>query len=741
MGNYFELLSPAGGKDEFFAAINSGADAVYTGLQSYSARKNAKNLSLSDLKECVSYAHLIGKKVYVTLNIMMFDEEIQDLISFLPSVFDIGPDGIIIQDIGVFNLLKKHSSGIELHASTQMTADNFYGVKNLSDFGFDRVVVAREMSIEEIKDIKNSIDVSIEGFVHGALCVCYSGECYFSSAIGERSANRGDCAQPCRKRYNLFSNGVSTGKSGFYLSMKDLNTSSDIKDVAKYLDSLKIEGRMKNKDYVSTVTKYYRNKLDGKKVSHKDDVMLADAFSRGFTKGFILSENEEMINSTSPKHIGSLVGKVVSTDKNSSKILLSENLYPNDGIVYLEKNKKANGEKIVRAYNAGSTIAIKRELINGSSVFRNYSQLLSSKTENSSVIKRLPLDIVLHSKIGQNLKVDVSCLFKHINYEVDFKIEESKSMVDSTELLEKSFARLGDTFFYLNHFDLRGDKNIFIPKSILNDARRDIVEKICKEEAEKFFHEGVIKKSERRKRDAPKISLLVNEKLSKKNLSKVDEIRLDFRTKNVLLLLEYYRGLGYEPVLLTPSIITKEGVESLRKFIYDNRIKKIVANNYGVLDFDCDIIVGSSLNCSNSYAIDFYNSLDINEFIPSREMTLEEIKNAFSGTILRLPYYQKTVSMTTKTIGKDVKEEIIKGNFVEIVDLKNESFQVEKLGDLYYIYNSRPLFMAKTLDRIDADIIEITYDKNFDAVLDYLFYGNDVTFKYTTGHYNRGISR
>ena len=245
--NKTEVLSPAGGIEEFYAAINSGADAVYTGLKLYSARKNAKNLEIDELREIVSYAHLIGKKVYVTLNTMLFNEEIENLISILPEIFSCNPDGIIVQDIGLFSVLKKYSKGVELHASTQMTADNFYAVKNLKDVGFDRVVVAREMSIDEISHIKEELEVDIEAFVHGALCVCYSGECYFSSTIGERSANRGDCAQPCRKRYNLIVDDRPIGENGFYLSMKDLNTSSNIEDIVEYVDSLNIEGRMKNK--------------------------------------------------------------------------------------------------------------------------------------------------------------------------------------------------------------------------------------------------------------------------------------------------------------------------------------------------------------------------------------------------------------------------------------------------------------------------------------------------------------
>lgn len=738
-----EILSPAGGIEEFYAAINSGADAVYTGLKLYSARKNAKNLEIGELREITSYAHLIGKKVYLALNTMLFNEEIEDLISSLPEIFSCNPDGIIVQDIGLFSVLRKYSKGVELHASTQMTADNFYAVKNLKTYGFDRVVVSREMSIDEIALIKKDLKVDIEAFVHGALCVCYSGECYFSSTIGERSANRGDCAQPCRKRYNLIVDNKPVGKNGFYLSMKDLNTSHYIKAIAQHVDSLKIEGRMKNKEYVATVTSFYYKKLHDEMTTDSQEKELADAFSRGFTKGFILEEDKQsMINSVSPKHIGSLVGKVIDSKNNKSYIKLDSPLYNDDGITFIDKSGKSDGEKITRFFKEGSILEINKSLLIGENVYRNYSSKIYDKNKNISEKTKLPIDMYLHSKIGEPLKLKIAYQNRNVEVLSNFIVEKSNSCSDSRDIIKKQLDRIGDTFFYLDKFEFFGDRDIFVPKSILNDMRREGIEKILEDSKAEFVFKGDKRYFKKNKKREPKISLLVDSVVSECVLKDVFEIRLDYDNTNLEKLFNLYRERNFEPCLVTPSILTMEEVLEIKDLIKQLSVKKVVVNNFALMDLECEIVVGSSLNVSNVYAVDFYKMHGVREFIPSREMTIGEIGTAFNETMLRLPYYTNTVSMITKTIGNDVIDAIDKGGTVKLEDAKNEMFPVKYIRGKYYIYNSKPMFMARTMDRIDADIIEITYDENYNQIIDF-FNGSikDVDFSYTTGHYNRGVAR
>lgn len=735
-----ELLSPAGGIEEFYAAMNAGSDAVYTGLKLYSARKNAKNVSPDELNEITSYAHLIGKKVYVALNTILFDDEINKLISIMPKILKAAPDGIIIQDIGLFSVLKQFSKGVELHASTQMTADNYFAVATLSNFGFDRVVVAREMNISEIKDIKENLDVDIETFVHGALCVCYSGECYFSSALGDRSANRGDCAQPCRKRYQLMVNGNLTGKNGFYLSMKDLNTNENIEDIANYSDSLKIEGRMKNKEYVKFVTEYYRKKLDGDCITKADDTNIVDIFSRGFTKGFVLDADEDMINSISPKHMGSVIGKVEKTGDKFSEIILQNNLYKDDGITYELIDGNKSGTKVERNIKSGKTLKINKKLKLGTNVYRNYSAKLYEPNNCAYDIKKLPVTFFVKAKIGEKFEASALCCDRFVKITTDTTTQKAKSDINFKDIATESFARLGNTFFKLDFLNYEGDANAFIPKSVLNTIRRDLLKKLTTDNSASFEFKNELISSVKTKK-VPKISLKVRDKLYREILKGIYEIRIDYLEKDKTELIKYYRELGFEPVIITPAIMTKDDVIKTKAFIKENHVKKIVANNYGMLDVECEIIIGNSFNVANRFAINFYKNHGIREFVPSREMTYAQILDTFTDVILRLPYYTKTVSMVTKTIADDVKDALEKSDIVSIVDFKNGVFKVEKKNNLFYIYNSEPLFMARRIDKVNCDILEISYDENFDSIIELLYNGKDVDFSYTTGHYNKGVAR
>ncbi|MCI6610663.1 MAG: U32 family peptidase [Ezakiella sp.] len=735
-----ELLSPAGGREEFYAAMNAGSDAVYTGLKLYSARKNAKNLTLDELKEITSYAHLTCKKVYIALNTLLFDDEIKKLISIMPKILKAAPDGIIIQDMGLFSVLKQFSKGVELHASTQMTADNFFAVATLSNFGFDRVVVAREMNISEIKDIKENLDVDIETFVHGALCVCYSGECYFSSALGERSANRGDCAQPCRKRYQLMVDGNLTGKNGFYLSMKDLNTSENIEEIANYSDSLKIEGRMKNKEYVKFVTEYYRKKLDGDFITKADDTNVVDIFSRGFTKGFVLDANKDMINPTSPKHMGSLIGKVEKSGDRFSEITLQNNLYKDDGITYELIDGNKSGTKVERNIKLGETLKIYKKLKLGTNVFRNYSAKLYEPNSSAYDIKKLPVAFFVKAQIDEKFAASALCGDRFVEVTTDTITQKAKSDVNFKDIATESFSRLGDTFFRLDYLNYEGNENAFVPKSVLNAVRRDLVKKLMTENSTSFeFKNGLVSSDKTKK--TPKISLKVSNKLNSKNLKGICEIRIDYLDKNKIELMKYYRVLGFEPVIIMPAIMNKDDVINAKAFIEEYSVTRIVANNFGILNADCEIIIGDSFNVANRFAIEFYKNHGIHEFLPSREMTYSQILDTFTDVTLRLPYYTKTVSMVAKTIAEDVGLALEKSDNVAIVDLKNEVFKVEKKNNLYYIYNSKPLFMAKRIDKVNCDILEISYDENFDSIIEFLYNGGEIGFSYTTGHYNKGVAR
>ncbi len=290
-----EILAPVGGESQLRAAVLAGADAVYLAGQSFGARSSAKNFDRKALAEAVRYAHIHGVSVYVTVNTLILDEEMAEAVDFVDYLYEIGADAVIVQDIGLAGIIRERHPDLPLHASTQMTFHNVEGVRYAKEMGFSRVVLPREMEISEIRDIAAAVDIELEVFIHGALCVSYSGMCLMSSYIGGRSGNRGSCAQPCRKKYDLFStdDARTFDVSGVrVLSPKDLST-------AEYLDelklipkiSLKIEGRLKDYDYVYNVVAAYRGLLDGAVSGDEASAMLERSYNRGYTKGFVFSED------------------------------------------------------------------------------------------------------------------------------------------------------------------------------------------------------------------------------------------------------------------------------------------------------------------------------------------------------------------------------------------------------------------------------------------------------------------
>ncbi len=263
--NKYELLAPAGDMAALKAAVSAGANAIYLGYDEFSARAKAKNFNKEELEEAIEYAHLRGVEIYVTFNILIADFEVKRAMKSVKMLYDIGVDALILQDIGIAAKIREDFPDFELHASTQMAVNNYYGAKFLKEMGFSRVVLARETPIFEIEKIKE-LEIDVETFIHGALCVSYSGQCLMSSMIGGKSGNRGECAQACRRSYEIVDfDGKKLANRLYYLSPKDLNT---LDDVAKIIRagaySLKIEGRMKNPEYVYTVVSSYKKSLEGK---------------------------------------------------------------------------------------------------------------------------------------------------------------------------------------------------------------------------------------------------------------------------------------------------------------------------------------------------------------------------------------------------------------------------------------------------------------------------------------------
>lgn len=486
-----ELLAPAKDKQCAITAINSGADAVYIGYQKFGARKQAGN-SLDDIREVVEYADKYRAKVHVTLNTIYKDDEIQDVVKVINELYKIGVSAVIVQDMG---LLEFDLPPICLHASTQCNNDSLEKVKFLENTGFQRVILPREFSLAEIKNISENTDIELEFFVHGALCVSYSGQCYFSYANGGRSANRGECAQPCRKKYSLKSaDGKIIAKDKYLLSLKDFNLSERIEELIDAgICSFKIEGRLKDELYVKNVVSYYRSAIDevlkkkglkrassGK--SYPDFVPdVEKSFNRGFTEFYIDGKRKNFCTKDYVKSIGKKVGRVLEVGKNYFVVeKTSEKLMAGDGICFLDRAKelvgtslqKCDGKRIYPKDMSGIKV--------GTLIYRNLDKAFREDVLRKETARKIQISAKItfaKDKIGLILTDDEN---KSVETFLSGDFEPAKNELSMRETTVKQISKTGNTEFEVVNVDFENSGIYFVPSGMLNDLRRSAIEKLSK---------------------------------------------------------------------------------------------------------------------------------------------------------------------------------------------------------------------------------------------------------------------
>lgn len=481
-----ELLAPAGNMEALKAAIANGCDAIYLGMQKFGARAYSDNFDYEALKEAVDYAHLRGVLIYVTMNTIVFEAEIKEMKEQLHKLNEIGVDGVIVQDLAVFDYIVNNFEDMEAHCSTQMGLDDLEGTLLYKELGAKRVVLSREVPMEKVKEIKKIAQIPIEIFVHGALCVSYSGNCLMSGLIGYRSGNRGRCVGSCRKPYELID--TTTGKSlgeSYILSTKDLNTIDYIEDL-KEIDSLKIEGRMKEPAYVANVVSKYRAAIDGN-LGAEDKDNLKKTFNRTFTKGYLFGEDQKDItNIQKPNNFGYEIGKITGSYKGMYEITLHKLLNQND-IIRIDHDNEDVNLSVVRLYDRDENlinksddvcyIKIKEKLSVGDIVYKtkDYQYYKELEASCDKEFRRFPLDVHVYAYPGSKLVVNAEGLGQQFLYESEEILEEAKNNPTTEEQVIKQFAKLNDTIFVLNdlHFE---ECNAFIPVKILNNARRAVVQ-------------------------------------------------------------------------------------------------------------------------------------------------------------------------------------------------------------------------------------------------------------------------
>lgn len=517
MTNKPELLLPAGNLEIVKLAIDHGADAVYVGYKQFSARAKATNLSLDEITEAIDYAHQRNAKIFCALNILLFNDELEDCIEAIAKLVERGLDAFIVQDFGIATLILSHFPETEVHISTQMAIMNRSGVQAVEAIGFDRVVLARETSLRAMENIRAHSNIDLEVFVQGALCVSYSGLCYLSSLQGDRSGNRGQCAQPCRNQYQLYEVGSKTNQliaQNYLLSPKDMNL---LPDLSKLMDvpvqSLKVEGRMKQPEYVALMADVYRKHIDAiaeqnkQPAFAKDLEQMAVVFNReGFSSAYLHGvPGESMMSYHTPKNTGIPLGELVKITKTDCTIKLATTLTPGDGIAlydqnlqpvwggYLDKITDTKGQ-VGKAFNAGDTIRIKHQIQDASDlkhVVYCYKTFDKELSKNLLKTKKMPLpqtkekgSINFYIETAYGKPFSAVAVFtpkdgdEALSYEYrsDFMVEQSRNGKSSREVIENGFNKLSNTGYSVGVIEITGPEDVFVPMSVVTKAKNDMLQ-------------------------------------------------------------------------------------------------------------------------------------------------------------------------------------------------------------------------------------------------------------------------
>ena len=487
-----ELLAPAGGRDALLAALNNGADAVYVGGKDYSARQSADNFDLHQLEEAVLLAHSQKAKLYVTLNTLLREEELAGAVDYAAQLYQLGVDALIVTDLGLISALRASLPQFPLHASTQMTIHEENAAHYLAGLGLERIVLARELSLDDIEAISN-VGIQTEVFIHGALCISYSGQCLFSSLIGGRSGNRGRCAQPCRLPYTLIDPRGGEARAGYLLSSKDLCYLPALPKLAEAnVTSLKIEGRMKRPEYVATVVRIYREALDnlaaGKHLPTDRDLL--SIFNRGFSTGYLFENpGARLMSYQRPNNRGVPLGRIreYRYPRGQALIALDQPLVLGDGIeVWVSKGRvgatveKMTDErgKSLKEAKAGQRVWVEIEgrIGEGDRVFRTADRrLLERATASYESIKPIPLSFTLKGKIGEEPTLLGSALGQEVEVRGEAKAQRAQKRALDGQIAARHLFKLGDTPFIGAELILELEGKIALPPSELNRLRREAV--------------------------------------------------------------------------------------------------------------------------------------------------------------------------------------------------------------------------------------------------------------------------
>lgn len=803
MKDRVEILAPAGSMECLKAAIAAGADAVYTGGALFGARAYAHNLTEEELLEAIDYVHLHGRRLYLTVNTLIKDREMEkQMYDYLLPYYRQGLDAVIVQDIGLFRFIRKHFPDLPIHASTQMTLTGVDGAKFLEKEGAQRIVTSRELSMAEVKKIADETELEIESFVHGALCYCYSGQCLFSSFIGGRSGNRGQCAQPCRLLYRT----PEAKRPQYLLSLKDICTLELIPEMIESgIYSFKIEGRMKKPEYAAAVAFQYRKYADlylkyyeecpaeedpaayamkKYRVREEDRQMLLDLYNRGgFHTGYYHTQNgREMISLNRPNHAGVPAVKVLAKKGRNVTAKALTDLYPQD-IIELPMRKgreKADNYTCKDAVRKGMNVQIP--------VFADTPFKMDEiwmRTRNSTLIDTLREEFV-NGKIKERIcgtfrlypqekaTLTVKCRDAEITVAGE-KAQEALRQPMSRERIEKQLRKTGNTEFEFSFLKAEIGEKVFLPMQSLNELRREALETLEKVICEKYRRSGEVKDPEEDKtelsmeeeilsgwtasvRTAEQMEVILEEEAIGRIYADCTMFPRIWEKDSYVEWITKVHAAGKEIYLVMPYIFrerTRKQYEAAYNRIFGAGWDGILIANYESFAFLKEhgytgrIMTDYNLYEFNQESRKFWKEKGVFEFTAPVELTERELQDlrVKDGEVIVYGYLPMMIS--AGCIQKTTRGCLKKSGQTTITDRYRNPFVVKNECDYCYniLYNYVPLYLGDRMEevyQIGPGRIRLMFtterQQEVRQILSAYFEGKELPEgTYTRGHWKRGI--
>ncbi|WP_406657255.1 DUF3656 domain-containing protein [Methanolobus sp. ZRKC2] len=765
-----EILAPAGDSEALLGALKGEVDAVYLGVADFNARQGAKNFSLEELEKAIDLAHSRGVKVFLALNIPVKQKELQDALNIVDRAYSYGIDALILEDIGLMNLLSSTYSELPMHASTQMTVHNKDGVDLVEKSGASRVILSRELNSGQVKDIVEKSNIDIELFVHGALCYSYSGRCLFSSFLGNRSANRGACTQPCRRQYKIMIDGeeVSRRLIGEYpISCAELCTLPELDHIVKAgVKSLKIEGRMKRPEYVTASSTIYKKAVEkicstGANLSAEEideyETELAKLFYRGFTKGFVSGESDVTHQKYSSSY-GLFLGraKEISRSKHHSdvRVKLQQDISSKDGISVLTRMRMLgsrvdaillNGEKVEKA-TKGDEVILQISPKTGKAVrpqdeiFLSTDNLLIDSLKKKE-LKKLPVDIVVTARKEELFGININESRVSASFTDEYVVQEAKSSPTTQEKISEAVEKLGDTPYYADSVRIEADENIFIPVGVITNARREAISLL--EEKVLELYKRDLKKPQIEKHDTANFEKVTARKNNLLLSVEVDSIESLFVAAKagadiIYLPIEDFDRLmepenkermlqlkekEIEIVLLTPQVTFDNELETVKQQMKNARNAgfMVACSNLGTVRaasvINMDFVAQRELNIFNALTAAFYHNSGASRITLSSELNLDEIKDV-SNELLCSPedcqiellvHGMELLLITENDLLKPLADRGIlkKSSSVNLISRRGDSFPLRRLGTRTLIYNSKVFNMLEHVELLQESGVDI----------------------------------